>query len=305
MAEHQYYYPPDLAAYPAGYDPDSSSAPTQHPFAHAHPYVRYSYDSAPGPGQLGLSGTDQHYYAPPDAYPPAMQRPYVHPYAEPPNPQFASGYTHSPAQSQPSLPQPRPQHTVYGQASMAPPRNYYQREALDKLHMHPHAQRAVMSVPSQQPTTPSSAHPEPPAESAANGYSFVPTVPGPLSGPVLAPEFQQSLAYSRSPVSVIPSTLPAVPSTSRPSSSRQSDSTGSISPRAVQDNSLPAPIFSSTSPVVNQSDILVTDPSVKNRKFVVERDITCIKVAPWFSTTLLSSESPLFRPFPSSLDSTF
>ncbi|KAG8711671.1 hypothetical protein FRC08_015617 [Ceratobasidium sp. 394] len=261
---YPYYYP----VYPP------SSAPTaQHAYAHAQPaYARSYYDdshSPSAPPHPALS--DPHYYAT-DAY--AMQRPYVHPYtsAEPP---FAPGmYTQSPAQSQPSLPvqsHPMP----YVQQNMSA-RNYYQRETLDKLHLHPHAHQAMMSVPSQPAASP--VHPEPPPpERPRNGYPFVHTVPGPLSGPVLAPEFQQSLAYSRSPASTIPSTLPTVPSTSGPSSSRQSDSTGSISPRANPDSSLPAPVFSSTSPVVKQGDVLMTDPSVKNRKHVVERDITCIK----------------------------
>ncbi|KAG8759703.1 hypothetical protein FRC12_009709 [Ceratobasidium sp. 428] len=290
MAEqHQQHYSYYDSAYPPGsvYTPGPSSAPTaQHVYAHAHPtyapraYASYDDPHSPtAPSQLGLSAapSPQSYYGG-DAYPPLMQRPYVHPYAsaEPPAPQFAPGmpYTHSPAaQRQPSLPV---QPLSYPQQNM-PGRGYYQQEALDKLHLHPHAHRAVMSVPSQQPTAPSPVHPEPPPERPSNTYAFVPTVPGPLSGPVLAPEFQQSLAYSRSPASVIPSTLPAVPSTSGPSSSRQSDSTGSISPRTTQDHSLPAPVFSATSPVVKQGDILITDPSVKNRKFVVERDITCIK----------------------------
>ncbi|KAG8708004.1 hypothetical protein FRC09_001505 [Ceratobasidium sp. 395] len=290
MAEqHQQHYSYYDSAYPPGsvYTPGPSSAPSaQHVYAHAHPtyapraYASYDDPHSPtAPSQLGLSAapSPQSYYGG-DAYPPIMQRPYVHPYAsaEPPAPQFAPGmpYTHSPAaQRQPSLPV---QPLSYPQQHM-PGRGYYQQEALDKLHLHPHAHRAVMSVPSQQPTAPSPVHPEPPPERPSNTYAFVPTVPGPLSGPVLAPEFQQSLAYSRSPASVIPSTLPAVPSTSGPSSSRQSDSTGSISPRTTQDHSLPAPVFSTTSPVVKQGDILITDPSVKNRKFVVERDITCIK----------------------------
>ncbi|KAG8743706.1 hypothetical protein FRC10_011579 [Ceratobasidium sp. 414] len=270
MAEHHYYYHP--SGHPV-YGPGPSSAPpAQHLYAHAPPaYARtYSYDDSPSPSTPHPPLSDPHYYAGPDAYPPVMQRPYVHPYAsaDPPNPQFAPGmYTQSPAQSHPGLPvQPQ---MPYVQPQM-PGRNYYQREALDKLHLHPHAHRAMMSVPSQQP-----AAPEPPPERPP--YPFVSTVPGPLSGPILAPEFQQSLAYSRSPASIIPSTLPAVPSTSGPSSSRQSDSTGSISPRTNQDGSLPAPVFSSTSPLVKQGDILITDPSVKNRKHVVERDITCIK----------------------------
>ncbi|KAG9126552.1 hypothetical protein FRC07_003006 [Ceratobasidium sp. 392] len=296
MAEQhqQHYYYSHGLAYPPGpvYSPGPSSAPSaQHSFTHAQPtyapraYADYDDEhshSPAAPSHLGLSSTPspQSYYGGSNPYPGVMQRPYVHPYAsaEAPNPQFVPGmaYTHSPAaQRQPSLPV-QPPANPYVQHNM-PGRNYYQQEALDKLHMHPHAHRAIMSVPSQQPTAPSPVHPEPPPERPANTYAFVPTVPGPLSGPVLAPEFQQSLAYSRSPASVIPSTLPAVPSTSGPSSSRQSDSTGSISPRAAQDNSLPAPVFSSTSPVVKQGDILITDPSVKNRKYVVERDITCIK----------------------------
>ncbi|KAG9102829.1 hypothetical protein FRC06_001018 [Ceratobasidium sp. 370] len=280
MADYPYYPHP---SYPV-YGPGPSSAPTaQHAYAHAQPaYDRtYSYDDSHSPSAPPHSAlSDPHYYDGSDAYPAVMQRPYVHPYAsaEPPNPQFAPGmpYTQSPAaQPQPSLPvqsRPQPQGMPYVQQNMSG-RNYYQREALDKLHLHPHAHRAMMSVPSQQPA----ASEPPPPERPPNAYPFVTTVPGPLSGPVLAPEFQQSLAYSRSPASMIPSTLPAVPSTSGPSSSRQSDSTGSISPRATQDNSLPAPVFSSTSPVVKQGDILITDPSVKNRKHVVERDITCIK----------------------------
>lgn len=267
-----------------------SSAPS---YAHGLSHYGDRYNSYPDPTHSSAAPPT---YPLPDAPPVRayynndpyqdMMQPYAQSYPqETHDPQFALGMGYpaqSPVGQQPPLPM-QPQGVLFSQQQAMPPqpnRGYYQRETLDKLHTHPYAQRAVMSVPSQQPTgSGPQIQPEPaPLERPANTYPFKPTVPGPLSGPVLAPEFQQSLKYSRSPASVLPSTLPAVPSTSGPSSSRQSDSTGSLSPRANHDSSLPAPIFSSTSPVTNRNDILLTDPAVKNRKYVVERDIQCIKV---------------------------
>ncbi|KAG9125689.1 hypothetical protein FRC07_006610 [Ceratobasidium sp. 392] len=89
----------------------------------------------------------------------------------------------------------------------APPRSYSnlvprlsKDQALHRGLEYP--QSEVIPLPILEQFTPSPERP-------ANTYAFVPTVPGPLSVPVLAPEFQQSLAYSRSPASVIPSTLPS------------------------------------------------------------------------------------------------
>lgn len=269
---HSQYVNPD----PGPYNSYASSQPTQ-----VHPQ-----HSPAAPQQFALPPHPS-YYDGNDTYSEVMQRPYMsYPPAEPRSAQFAQEVAYpvqSPsAQSPLSLPiQSQGPAMGFAQpknAANPPNRNYYRREALEKLYMHPHAHRAMSTVPSQSSSTPS-VHSEPlPSAQPANTYPFVPIVPGPHSGPVLAPQLQQSLAYPRSPASILPSTLPAVPSTSGPSSSRQSDSAGSISPRTNQDNSLPAPVFSSTSPVVNRGDILLTDPSARNRKYVIERDIACIKV---------------------------
>ncbi|KAB5593052.1 hypothetical protein CTheo_3517 [Ceratobasidium theobromae] len=258
----------------------SSAAPPDYP----HDYVdRYSY-------QHYVQDPAPHYT--PDPYQHMMQRPYIHYTEEPRDPHYIGmGYPQQPSLPMHDIPFAQPQ-----SVPAHPGRGYFHRETLDKLHLHPHAHRAVMSVPSQQPAggTPSIQPESSPLERPAHGYPFKPIVPGPLSGPVLAPELQQSLAYSRSPASTLPSTLPAVPSTSGPSS-RQTDSTGSISPRTNHDNSLPAPVFSSTSPITNRNDILVTDPAVKNRKYVVEREIQCIKCSSVIGRLLLRGTQEEFE----------
>ncbi|CAE6459800.1 unnamed protein product [Rhizoctonia solani] len=273
-----------------------SSAGTLPTYAHGLPHYPNSqynqYQEPQPPYALPTYDPNEHYQNP-------MQRPYMHSYV-PQDPhnhqaQYAMGMTY-PSQSQPTLPMHHPQET-YQQS--IPSRGYFQQETLDKLHTHPHAHQAMMSVPSQSASTGTMSPPiqsEPSAlERSANSYPFRPTVPGPLSGPVLAPELQQSLAYSRSPASSLPSTLPAAPSTSGPTSSRQSDSTGSLSPRTNQDNSLPAPVFSSTSPVTNRAEVLLGDPAARTRKYVVERDIQCIKCSSSIGRLLLRGTQEEFE----------
>lgn len=314
---HQYNHHPPTGPYASQYPAHSisgphvteptythyvpSSADTLPTYAHGHSHYandQYNEYSEPqsthspsAPHPYALPTPPRPYYDTGEEYQSVMQRQYMHSYVPQDHhnhqAQYAMGAAYpsqSPVVQQPGLPMHQPE-PAYPQQQSVPPqsnRGYFQQETLDRLHTHPHANHAIMSVPSQPARTGAMsppAQPEPSAlERPAHNNPFKPTVPGPLSGPVLAPELQQSLAYSRSPASSLPSTLPAVPSTSGPTSSRQSDSTGSLSPRTNQDNSLPAPVFSSTSPVTNRADVLLGDSSVKNRKYVVERDIQCIKV---------------------------
>ncbi|CAE7061883.1 unnamed protein product [Rhizoctonia solani] len=284
----------------------SSSAGTLPTYAHGHPhyagdqyneYVENQPTHSPHPYSLPGSIPARPYYVPDEQYQSVMQRPYVHGYTQDHQAQYSMGPMYpaqSPVVQQPNL--PMHQETLYSQ-SMPTNRGYFQQDTLDKLHMHPYAHSAMVSVQSQ-PTgsaSPSIRSEHLALERPANNYSLKPTVPGPLSGPILAPELQQSIAYSRSPVSSLPSTLPAVPSTSGPASSRQSDSTGSLSPRTNQDNSLPAPVFSSTSPVTNRADVLLGDPSVRNRKYVVEREIQCIKCSSVIGRLLLRGTQEEFE----------
>ncbi|CAE6433613.1 unnamed protein product [Rhizoctonia solani] len=291
----------------------SSSADTLPTYAHGHSHYSNGHYEYPAHSHTpsashpyALPGTDPApYYDPNEQYRNIMQRQYMQPYPQDPhNPQaqYAMGMVYPsqpPVVQQPSLSMHHPQDTAFSRQQSVPTQTnqgYFQQETLDKLHSHPYAHRAMMSVPSQSTgTSPSVQSESPILDRPGNSYPFKPTVPGPLSGPILAPELQQRLAYSSSPVSSLPSMLPAVPSTSGPTSSRQSDSTGSLSPRTNQDHSLPAPVFSSTSPVTNRADIPLGDPSARNRKYVVERDIQCIKCSTVIGRLLLRGTQEEFE----------
>ncbi|CAE6427546.1 unnamed protein product [Rhizoctonia solani] len=297
----------------------SSSAGTLPTYAHGHPHYANDQYNDYSDTQSAHSSSEPHpytlpnttarpYYIPSEQYQNVMQRPYIHTFvpqeSQNHQAQYSMGMAYpvqSPVVQRPNLPMHQPQEMGYPQQNMTPQTNrgYFQQDTLDKLHMHPYAHRAIVTAHSQ-PAGPGTGSPPaqselPTLERPANNYPFKPTVPGPLAGPILAPELQQSLSYSRSPASSLPSTLPAVPSTSGPASSRQSDSTGSLSPRTNHDNSLPAPVFSSTSPVTNRADVLIGDPSVKNRKFVVERDIQCIKCSSVIGRLLLRGTQEEFE----------
>ncbi|KAF8744786.1 hypothetical protein RHS02_02013, partial [Rhizoctonia solani] len=294
------------------YPPSSAHTLPTYAHAHTHTHPQYStthYDypthspSAPHPYALPTTHPAP-YYDTPHQYQQhqhhLMQRQYMQPYQQEPHYPIGMAYPpQSPVAQQHSLAMHQPPDTEFSPQQNIPVqinRGYFHQETLDKLHSHPYAHRAIMSVPSQAPGPSQPAQAGSPAlDQSVNSYSFKPTVPGPLSGPVLAPELQQSLANSRSPASSLPSMLPAVPSTSGPASSRQSDSTGSLSPMTNQDHSLPAPVFSSTSPVTNRTDVLLGDPAARNRKYVVERDIQCIKCSSVIGRLLLRGTQEEFE----------